>query len=448
MVIGLIKSLFKKGEDFVKSPLFINILTVGSVTVLVKLIGFYKETEIAAAFGLSELLDTFLIAILVPSFIQNVFIGALKNIFIPNYIANSKDKKSKGEFQSIVFALTLSISLVFFVITMVLMDFFLSTLFPGHSEAFYILIRKQLYCLLPCLFFWGFASIISGLLEISNRYFLATIAGIFTSISILACLWFFKEELGDLVLAVGILSGSITTFLYMLIVALYHNELHFRIPRLNENSRMMLKQLPPKISSGVLSGLNNFVDQFFAAQLAVGSITAINYGIKIPVFIVGILVLAMGNVLLPHFSRLINTDINKAYQQLFKILKSIFISAAIVVIITMIFSKDIISFLFERNEFTSQDSEIVSKLQQIALIYIPFYLCTQILVKFLTSINKNKFMAWVSFFSLVANIILNYFLIRRFDVYGLVMATTVIYILSSIFYINFTIKQYKLSKVT
>ncbi len=448
MLLNLIKSLYKKGVELIKRPLFFNILTVGIVTIIVKILGFYKETVIAATFGLSVMLDTFLIAILIPSFIQNVFIGALKNIFIPNYIANSKNTESKGEFQSIVFILTFIISLVFFLITLVLMDFFLVKLFPGHSEDYYLLIREQLYFLLPCLFFWGQSSIISGLLEISNRYFLSTISGVFMSISILVCLWFFNDELGNLVLAVGTLSGTIITFVFFASAALYYNELSLKRPRLNENSIIMLKQLPPKISSGLLSGLNSFVDQFFAAQLAIGSITAISYGIKIPQFIVGILILALGNVLLPHFSRLINTDMNKAYQQLFKILKTIFISSTLIVILTIFFSENIISFLFERNEFTAEDTNIVSKIQQIAFIYVPFYLCTLILVKFLTSINKNKFMAWVSLFSLVANIILNFLLIKKYGVYGLVMATTIIYILSSCFYISFTIKQFKLFKQT
>ena len=208
----------------------------------------------------------------------------------------------------------------------------------------------------------------------------------------------------------------------------------------------MIKQLPPKISSGFLSGMNSFVDQFFAAQLAIGSITAINYGIKIPAFIISILILALGNVLLPYFSRLINTDLAKAYKQLFNILKTIFISSLILIVISIFFSDNIISILFERNEFTSDDTIIVSNIQKIALIYIPFYLCTLVLVRFLTSINKNKFMAWVSFFGLVTNIVLNIILIKHFEVYGLIMATTIIYILISIFYVNFTLKQYKLSK--
>ena len=438
--------MLQKIKDFIKQPLIINILIVGSVTLCVKILGFYKETVIASSFGLSELLDTFYIAVLIPTFIQNVFINAIKNIFIPNYIAEISEEGNKGEFQSIIFIITFLISSFFFILIFVFMSFFLNTIFPDHTDGYYFLIQKQLIYLLPCMFFWGFSSLISGLLDISNKFFFSAIAPVFTALSVIVCLLFFKEQLGEIVIAIGMLIGSIISFIYLLSMGLYYNLITLKKPKLSKNSIEMIKQLPPKISSGFLSGMNNFVDQFFAAQLAIGSITAINYGIKIPAFFMGMLILALGNVLLPYFSRLINTDLAKAYQQLFKILKTIFVSSLIIIIILIFFSDNIISILFERNEFTSDDTIIVSNIQQIALIYIPFYLCMLVLVRFLTSINKNKFMAWVSLFGLIANIILNTILIKRFEVYGLIMATTIIYILLSFFYVMFAIKQYKLSK--
>ena len=301
---------------------------------------------------------------------------------------------------------------------------------------------------MPCLYFWGFTTIINGLLDVSNNFFSSTISSVFNALSVLVCLFVFKEELGDIVIAVGMLIGSIIAFLYVLSIGLYNKLIILKKPKFSKNSIEMIRQLPPKISSGFLTGMNSIVDQFFAAQLVIGSITALNYGIKIASFIISILIMALGRVLLPHFSRLINTDIAKAYQQLFKILKIIFVSSLIIIVTSIFFSDDIISLLFERNEFTSDDTIIVSNIQKIALIYIPFYLCTLVLVRFLTSINKNKFMAWVSLFGLMANIILNIILIKKFEVYGLIMATTIVYILISLFYISFTIKQYKLSKAT
>ena len=440
--------LSKLVSKSIRNPLIRNMLLVGAVTVLVKFIAFFKETEVAGTFGLSDILDTFFIAILVPSFIQSVFINALKNIFIPNYIIELKNgATNKGGFQSVVFLMTLGISLLSILIAYLSTDLFLEYIFPGHSMDYYSLIKRQLFILLPCLIFWGYSSLISGLLEISNRFLVSTIYPVISALTVMFFLWFLKNETGDLVLAIGTLVGSLIEFSFLLVYAIGKKEILMSKVVLNDNIRMMIRQLPPKVSSGLLTGLNNFVDQFFAAQLAVGSIAAINYGVKIPSFMVSVLILALGNVLLPHFSRQITFDIKKAYSELFKILKIVFLGTSAITILAFIFSFDIISFLFERGEFTTEDTHVVGKVQRIIFIYVPFYLSTLILVKFLTSINKNKFMAWTSLVNLILNITLNFILVKKFDLYGLAMSTTIVYIVSSIIYFSFTYKQYRLLEI-
>lgn len=448
-IAAILKPFLKKEwlnpAEAIKNPLLVNIVIVGSITFAVKIIGFYKETVVAAYFGLSELLDTFFIAFLIPSFIQNVFINALKSIFIPNYIQELEGSGNKGSFQVLVFILVFGICVVLSLLTLVFSEFFLDIMFKGHTSSYYELIRSQLYVLLPCVFFWGFGSILSGLLEIDNKYVFTSASGVFIAVSIIVCLKFFNESMGNLVLAIGTLIGSSLGFLTVLIVALRFKILRFGMPVFNKNTRSMVRQLFPKVSSGLLSGLNNFVDQFFAAQLAIGSITALNYGLRFPAFTISILILALGNVLLPHFSRLVNTDIKKAYTQLFFILRLLFFGALCVAIVLILFSNNIVEFFFERKEFTSEDTVIVANVQKIAFIYVPFYICTLVLVRFLTSINRNSFMAWVSLLSLTLNIILNTILIKYFKVYGLIMATTIIYIITSIIFVTFTLKQRKLA---
>lgn len=444
----MLAKALKQLKTYIASPLIRNMIIVGGVSLLIKVIAFYKETLIAGTFGLSELLDTFFIAILVPSFIQSVFISSLKNIFIPNYITEIKQGGNKGNFQSLIFLITFGISLFSVLIAYLSTDVFLDVIFPGHTESYYALIKKQLFVVLPCLFFWGLSSVLSGLLEIADKFFLSTISTLFSLATMIFFLIFLKDSLGDMVLALGTLVGGILSFVYNLIIGIKYGGLKLGKPELNDNARLMIKQLPPKISSSFLTAMNNFVDQFFAAQLVVGSIAAINYGVKIPAFLVGILILALGNVLLPHFSRQINEDLMKAYHELFRILKLIFLGTLAITVVVFIFSTDIISFLFERNEFDAEDSVIVGNVQRIMFVYVPFYICTLILVKFLTSINKNKFMAWTSFINLILNVVLNFILVKKYGLYGLAMSTTVVYIISSLIYFFYTYKQYKLSSST
>jgi putative peptidoglycan lipid II flippase len=438
-----IKSLISSLVSKLKSPLVRNVIIVALVTLFIKVLAFYKETIIASKFGLGFDLDTFLVALLIPSFIQSVFLNSLTNLFIPNYIVELKNKGNIAGFQSIVFLMAFAVALFSTLLAYFVIDLFLEEVFPNKSVEYYLQVKKQLFIILPCLALWGFTSVISGLLEISNKFLVSTIQGVFPILTVILCLLYFKSYFGDMVLAYGSLFGSIISFIFILLFGLHHKVIYIGKPVMNKNSWEMVNQLPPKISSSFLSAMNNFIDQFFAGQLAIGSIAALNYGNRFPAFGVTIVIMAFGSVLLPHFSRLVNEDLKMAYSHLFKTLKMIFFSGIIVVVILILFSDSIIELWLERDEFTAEDTIKVSRIQQILLINVPFYLCTRIIVKFLTSINKNKFMAWVSLLNLVVNVILNIILIKYYDVYGLAFSTTLVLIISSFFYFGFTYKQFK-----
>ena len=88
--------------DYLKNPISRNILLIGVLTFIAKGFGFFKETVIASTYGLSEILDTFLIAILIPNFVNNVFLNAIGNVFIPNYVRESKISKKWVPFKQMV----------------------------------------------------------------------------------------------------------------------------------------------------------------------------------------------------------------------------------------------------------------------------------------------------------------------------------------------------------
>ncbi|MBU2996743.1 polysaccharide biosynthesis C-terminal domain-containing protein [Cellulophaga baltica] len=441
----MLKKYINKIIDFLKKPVIRNILVVISITSFIKFIGFFKETVVASEFGLSIYIDTFLIASIIPGFISTVFLNSFANVFIPNYIANEKANGSIKSFQSSSFLITFACSTVFFIIAITFTDIYLENFIPGHTNEYYALVKKQFRYISPCILIWGLSSLLTGLLNIKGEFKFSSFGPIFIPLTILFFLKFNNNLINDdLVLAISTLIGSILTFIFLLSICLYKKTLSLgKIDFKNKNIVTMLREFPLKISSSLLTGLIPVVDQYFAAMLVIGSVAAINYGLKIPAFILGFSMVGLGNVLLPHFSKLINEDINKAYEHLFKVLKYLFSGALVVVILLIIFSPTIVKLLFERNEFTASDTYKVSNIQMILLAYIPFYLCGNVLVKFLTSTNKNKFMAKISLFNLILSVILDYILMKSYGVYGIVLATTIVYSISPFIYLNFSIKEYK-----
>ena len=420
-------------SNLLKNATILNVITVGLTTLLVSGMGFFKEIVVADSFGLSELLDTFYIAILVPSFISGVFLGSFNSVFIPNYVSELKTGNNVGSFQSTSFLITIGVSVVFLLIAVLFTDVYLETFFKGHTQQYYSLVKTQFYYVAPCILFWGFSSMISGLLTIDNEFRFSSVASIFTPISIIICLVFFKEQLGDSVLALGTLFGSVLSFLFLAYVAFKRKILNLKKPDFKSvNIIVLFRQLPAKLSSSLLSGINPLIDQYFSAQLIVGSIAALNYGIKIPSFAIAIVGLALGNVLLPYFSKNAIDNREATFKKLKTILKYLIIGSSFVVVILILLSSPMIWLTFERNAFTSEDTIIVSKIQQMYILQIPAYVTGLVMVKFLTSINKNNFMVFTSVISLTLNIVLNYVLIDLMGVYGLALATSLVSIINSI----------------
>src|SRR5690606_34335166 len=232
-------------------------------------------------------LDTYFIAIIIPGFVQNVFIGALKNLFVPNYITELRTTDQKGSFQTITFFTITALVVGLGLLCVIFVEYFLEMVFPSHDSEYYNLVRKQFYYVLPCLFFWGYSGFLSGLLEIKKKYFLSTVSNALLPITTILILVLFKDSLHDIALVIGLSIGSFLGFIFLLFAAIKNRVIELGRPRRSRNIDMMLKQYIPKTTSGLLTGINPFVDQFFAAQLVIGSIAAINYGIKIPSFFLG-----------------------------------------------------------------------------------------------------------------------------------------------------------------
>lgn len=433
--------------NLLKNPILINVMIVGVMTLVVKGMGFFKEMEVGRYFGLSELLDTFFIAALIPGFINNVFMSSFQNVFIPNYIAEKKISSSIGSFQSACVIITLGLGIVLSIVAYFFATFFLEDIFGGHTIKYYDLIQDQLYIMLPCILFWSLSSLLGGLLEVNGLFSFSSIYPIITSLVVLMFLFFFKNEFGYKVLALGMVVGSFIEFIYLLVVSIFKKTLKLSRPNFVSNNIVLLyRQLPSKIASGFLTGTTGFVNQFFAAQLVVGSIAALNYGMKIPAFLASILIISIGNVILPYFSDLVNENRVKAYDILYKSILYVFVLSLCIGCVIFFFSEEIISILFEIGNFSYNDTLVVSKIQKILLVYVPFYICSIIIIKFLTSINKNAYMVYASILNLVLNLVLNYYFARMYSVDGLAIATTIIYVIN--FWVLFMFVRYQQKKDT
>ncbi|WP_421807479.1 murein biosynthesis integral membrane protein MurJ [Flagellimonas sp.] len=427
------RSILTKIWKKYQSQLLSNMISVAVVAILVKGVGFFKEILIADTYGVSELLDTYLIAALIPTFVQNVFLNSYSSVFIPNYVLEKKLGQGIGTFQSSSFVITIGIALVMMVITYLGIDVYLEILFPGHEPRYYELIKIQLWIILPCMLFWALSSLISGILRVENEYFYSSLNAVFVPASTIVLLFFFQETFQEKTLAIGMLIGSVISCVYLVILGFKKQIFEIGMPSFKgENLQVMIKQVPAKISSSLIHGLNPIVDQYYSAQLTVGALATLNYGTKITVVVIGLVTIPISNTLLPYFSEKAVEGRNILYNNLHRVLGAGLGLMSMVTIVLILLSKFIITIVFERGTFTSANTEEVYVIQQLYLIQLPFYVSAIVMNRYLNAINKNNFLVISSMVNLVMNIILNYVFLEWLGIKGIALATSAVYFVNAL----------------
>ena len=93
-VIGASKALNFFWRSLSARPVATGILAVAIASVVVKLLGAVKELAVANYFGVGDVVDAFVIAFLLPSFLINVLSRSFGSAVIPTYI---RTRETEGE---------------------------------------------------------------------------------------------------------------------------------------------------------------------------------------------------------------------------------------------------------------------------------------------------------------------------------------------------------------
>lgn len=417
----MVKVKFDFNRLFFKDGIYRNMASVIITVFIVKILGFLKEIYIGNIFGMSEDLDIFFILTLIPTAFSNVFLGAFKAVVIPNFIFAQKKGNIVFQnnliFQSIILGSILS--LVFYISSTPINTY----LVRNYSKDIASGVFDNQNLLLICIPIWTFSSLLSGLLEIRKKFIVSAVYPVITSIVFISFLFFFEPTISLLIKAFVI--GSFFELVLLLLV----QPIKFNIKdvRLKDaDSIILYKQFIPKLLAGLIIGLNPIIDQVFTSGIADGAISTLNYGNKLPAFIITIFTLGVGNVILPYFAGLKGISNGQVLKYIHKILISLFIVGSLCAIFLIIFGKDLIVLFFQKDNFTIQDSENVFLVSVMFSFQIPFYLLSITLVRFLTAFNLNIFTIVSSSFMVVVNVICNYWFIDKYGVPGIALSSSIV----------------------
>jgi putative peptidoglycan lipid II flippase len=430
-----IKSLMGNG-------LVINTLKVSLISVLVKVITFFKDIFITKYFIFDKVLDSFFIGLIVPQFILGVFIYSINSIVVPNYLRESKENPNNlGSFTYTCLIISLIFGLIISFISLFFFDNILHLFTVNNSSKEIILLAKtHFYFLIPTVLFSSISSYIGAIYNSKNKYLLTSSTPVIAIITTIISL-FYVENLGIYALSIGFTIGYFIEMIVM-IFSLNSSKIAFKFKfNITPSVKELLIQSVFKINASLFAAFIMIVNQIYATKVGEGSLSMINYAQKIPLFINVIVTMSIGITILPYFSKqLYDNENGYKLKSYIKITLQLFIFSAFLVSILMLFSFPIIDLLFHRGEIKINQIKIISNLQIIYFLQVPFYLISIISVRLLTSMNKNKITLYASIVSLVVIYISNEVMYKYYGIYGIAwsMFISVIFNMTLNFFLSYS----------
>jgi putative peptidoglycan lipid II flippase len=289
-----------------------SIATVGSFTMMSRVLGFVREILIANVIGPGMIADAFIFAFKFPNFFRRMFAeGAFNAAFVPLYAGRHEQEGEAAarRFAGEVASVMAGWMLLFTLLAMAAMPWIMMGLAWGwidEPEKFDLTVSLTRITF-PYLLFMVLTAMLSGMLNALGRFAAAAAAPILLNIVLIAVLLLVRAgwlSMPGHALAWGVAIAGIGQFLW-LAWSCYRMDVLPPLPRPRLSPgvrRLFALMLPGVLGAGVVH-INLLVDVFLATLLPEGSLTYLYLADRVNQFPLGVVGVSVGVALLPTMSR-------------------------------------------------------------------------------------------------------------------------------------------------
>jgi putative peptidoglycan lipid II flippase len=180
------------------------------------------------------------------------------------------------------------------------------------------------------------------------------------------------------------------------------------------------------VASGAVSGGTVAIGLAMAAWLGPGSVSALNYGTRLSTVLMSIGPAALGITVLPRFSHLLaENEWGALKRSLRGLLIGSAVASAAVAGVFILCSAPIVRLTLQHGAFTAVDTDTVAAVQAWSLLQMPSLVGISICMRVFSVLKANRVLLPLSGAALVVNLVLNYFLMHRYGVAGVALASSI-----------------------
>ncbi|MFZ5930007.1 MAG: murein biosynthesis integral membrane protein MurJ [Pseudomonadota bacterium] len=417
---------------------------IGFITIAVRFLSFGREVAAAAVFGVGADLDVFLIAYLAPSFLFYSILACSGPAIIPA-LMNARQQGGVEALRATI-ARANGAALIGFCglgLLAALASPLYLPLLASHLTPEKMALGQHwlvLLCLLVPLY--GIAALWTAIANSQGALALPACVPVLSPIVTIFMLFQYAEAHGAWAFVNGMLLGAALEFLVIGYV-LYRRGL-LVAPRLTFSMKSGFERAFATLFAGAaVLGLIPAIDQAMATSIGPGAITGIIFGGRLVSLTGSVGALALGAAVLPAFARLTVEADWAALRRLVR--RCVLLTLALVTPLCIFiswFSPPIIEIMFQRGQFSTEDTHLVAGVQAFYILQIPFYLGWVVLARVLAALGRNIQLLLLSLAAAALNLILNYIFMQRFGAPGIAAATAITFFL--LFAVTYAVTQFHL----
>ena len=389
------------------------ILSVAALTS--RILGLFRDRLLAGRFGAGEKLDIYFAAFRLPDLIYSILVmGAISSAFIPVFAQYwQRDKKEAWYLTSGVFNL-LSLVLIFLAIIFIFfapwLVSFIAPGFSGEKKEMTIMLTRIMF-LSPI--FLGMSSILSGVLQYFNRFFISSLAPVMYNLGIIFGIIFFVPKMGLVGLAWGVVLGSFLHFLIQLPSAIYSGFCWRGVFNFyHEGIRKIIKLMIPRTIGLAGTQINFWIITAIASTLAAGSIAVFNLSNNLQYVPIGIIGISFATATFPKLAKsFVEKDKENFSRGFLSTFNQIIFWVLPITIIFFLLRAQIVRIILGTGQFGWADTRLTAA----ALGIFAFSIFAQSLIPLVSrafySFHDTKTPVFVSLVGVVLNIIFSFFFV-------------------------------------
>lgn len=399
-----------------------------------KLAGAAKEMAIAYRYGVSEVVDAYIFAYTLVTWLPTVWQSVLTVVLVPLFVHLSEPEKHTFYAELLGFILVVGGALT------VAIGLGLPLLMPhvlsGFSEEATLQATALVRGLAPVAVTGMLAGLLFARLLAEERHANTAMEAV-PALCVLVAVLALPSGIGSLD-AAPLLYGTLIGF------GMYVGGLWLLLTRAGIPSRLRWTMHSPAwrtmwhgvgyMALGQLMiSFANPIDQVMAAQLGEGAIATLGYANKVLALILGLGATAIGRAALPVLSEAVSRPQNawhiaRRWSQLLLLLGC---GGAL---FAWLLAPWGVSLLFERGSFSSADTERVVEVFRYGLVQVPFYLGGIVFVQLFASLKRYEILLVSGILAILSKLFINWSLLPLLGISGVMLGTASMYVVNLVYF--------------